>query len=179
MKLKTYLRKMDPNKIVYIGSGNAFIFIGKPEEFLKDANKFDRQLIDYNDDQLKRLKSGLKKCIETPPISRSKQARAKWKTNCQKLEKTIAKRENIALNYIQLLERTIIDVYSHPDTDYEGTMIIIEGNEGGRFWTKAEYDLSVKGIMPKESDEEEESKIIPDEEQYQYTEKLIDVQFYR
>lgn len=160
MKLKTYLRKIDQDRTVYIGSGNAFIFIGKPKEFLKSADKFDKQLTDYNEDQLKKLKAGLNRSMENLRLSRSKQTKNRWKKYCQKFEKRIANRENIAFNYVQLLERTIVDVYSHPDTDYEGTMIIIEGKEGGRFWTKKEYDLFTKGIMPKETDEEEETELI-------------------
>lgn len=133
MTLRELLNVLDPDETVFIGARTNYIFVGKPKEFLKDAESYDedylkqlRKLISNRIDELNSVESDTK----LPPEQREYMINS--------LNRRIERWRRAMKNRIPFLDRPIIDQYEK--TYEEGLAIIIKGTETGDYWTQDEFE---------------------------------------
>lgn len=144
MKLKTYLKKLDNDKIISIGAedGSSYVYIGNANVDLihnvfEDYRKWIKELIPMADKELKDL-------ILNPPVIGVMEKKANVK-NVRKHAirvKTVIQRidnyEKYLGWYVDPLEREIVCIEDRCAED--GIRVIIKGSEKGDFWFKSEFD---------------------------------------
>ena len=45
MKLKDYMKKVDKDMLIYLGTGRSFVFIGYKNEFSKDEEMINKHIV--------------------------------------------------------------------------------------------------------------------------------------
>ena len=115
MKILEYMKKYIPDTVFFVGSGSSFFFIGTALEFEKEAYLIDSEFIKM----LQTKESKLKERAETFPDEYSKDDL------------------DLVSKYTPVKDRKIIETY--PRLQHDGIVIVVTGNENGKYWFKEEY----------------------------------------
>lgn len=130
------------NEILHIGSGAGFIFIGTKKEYDQQIDGVSKHCYDfYKSIPPAKEKSILSAAIEIAKLKRDH----KYKSELVKKAEKISKLYNskiAAEDYIKIFKplrnRKVLEVY--PRIQKDGSCIIVEGIEQGKYWDKSEWD---------------------------------------
>ena len=175
MNLMKRLEKFDDDTELHIGSKSAFFFMGTKNEFYNELYKLNKEWeekmrnsvksaerrytvfketpIDFTKPAYKKVFTGVR-MIE---VEMSKEERKEDKANRLKILKFNAENAKAVYNRFTKFEtREITGVYK---SLYEDSVIVlVEGDECGRFWLKDEWDAYKNGKLIIIDSEEEEDE---------------------
>ena len=179
MRLKSALKELNQDELVYIGSKSAFFFVGYPQDFINKAddisalwlkkyekakNNAYKALITHEEqkppvgvDGFKQIYNVSKRRKENIPVS-YEVLLDQWNKKHKSLQTTYETTCVSLEKFKPFIERTVKEEYRRIDNT--GTVIIIRGNEAGAFWTYNEYlkkqNMSLEELEEEERKEEEE-----------------------
>lgn len=173
MKLKTKIKDLDKKELVYIGSKSGFIFIGYPEDFEKEVDELNTKHLKnfkttlynvgsrYNTLYNNKPNEGKHEIIKVWSNGRCVEKEVdyaflikRWKDKLNQLEETKSRYEEMVDTFRDFRERDVLDCYRNIDNN--GTILIVSGNECGRFWFYSDVLKSKKGIKIESDIEEDE-----------------------
>lgn len=140
-ELECIVKTIDDKTVMHIGSQSSFIFVGNKEAYRKDIEKISKELIGT----AKRLREKNLKYMETlvgklfDPKSGKKEIN---ETQLQGCYENLSGLKKYIQNFKPVMYRRVIDMY--PRIQDDGIIIIIEGEEIGKYWTRKEYDEDKK-----------------------------------
>lgn len=147
-KLSEAVAEMDSETTLHIGSASSFVFVGNKhlynaliEEISEKYHKSFKKLRESSLRKIKRYSDIIKSLdVETEDyLKRVKQIVLKIKN----LSDYVFKLCRILEEFKPMMERTVVDVYERMQGD--GIVIIITGEESGKYWDKDEWDTDHKG----------------------------------
>lgn len=145
-----YLREMEPETILYIGSQSAYFLIGTPEECLNLIDRVSEEYFELFENNVMIAKEKLSGIL--PKIKNIEKAAISGKNNLMEfaqelnrlavMEIQAVKDVSYAVKNVDLFTpmrgREIKDSYVK-EVD-SGIAIIIDGYERGKYWFKSEWD---------------------------------------
>lgn len=177
MRLRSALKELNNDELVYIGSKSAFFFVGHPQEFLEQAdeisNAWHMKFLHFEQNAQKALenhqfikprngKNAIRKIYNVSTrknediVVSYKDLMKEWERRYKSLQKTYDNVKHTVENFKPFLDRTVKDQYRR--IDESGTIIIIRGQEVGQCWTHKDYLTKGKQITIDSSEDEEESE---------------------
>lgn len=150
-ELVTKLLNEHPEDDIYLGSKSGFFFVGKPQELLSQMQDLSFKFQDYFTDCYNEADRMIIKLLNECPADDKKLYRS-WKWVLAKNLETSCRYEDILERFKHLANRQVRDFRYRQDRK-EGRIIVVEGDETGRFWTKDEY---LKGNIPFWDEDDEE-----------------------
>lgn len=142
-ELEYVIKKTDDKTVMYIGGQSSFIFVGNKETYEKDIEKISKRLIEA----AKRLREKNMNYMETlvgklfDPMSGEKEI-SETKIKLKGCYENVNGLKKYIQNFKPVMYRRVIDMY--PRIQNDGIIIIIEGKEIGKYWTRKEYDEEKK-----------------------------------
>lgn len=132
MTLKEFM-KTAPDGEYYLGGkrANAFFWIGTKDQYLEEMSSVSDEMHRALTDAVERCEEDIKKT----------QARLIM------LEGQLKKRKRAAANWTPLKEREVAETYEKTAPGEEGTAVLINGQTGGAYWFREEYEKVRKGKM--------------------------------
>lgn len=173
MRLRSALKELNNDELVYIGSKSAFFFVGHPQDFLEQAdeisNMWHMKFLHFEQNAQKALenhqfikprvgKNVIRKIYNVSTRKNEdivvpyKDLMKEWDKRYESLQKTYNNIQKTVENFKPFLDRTI--KYQYKRIDESGTVIIIRGSEVGQCWTHKDY-LTKGNIITIDSDESE------------------------
>lgn len=158
MKLKTKIKTLNPKELIYIGSKSSYFFIGYPDDFETEIVELNVKHLNTFLTTLKNTENRYSTLLQNKP-DKNQHATIKvwengksidkevdydylikkWYDNIRQLKETIAKYKKLVTTFKDFRERDVLECYRNIDNT--GTIIIVSGQECGRFWT---YDEVLK-----------------------------------
>lgn len=139
LPLDCVVEALPGNTIMHIGSGTNFFFVGTKAEYEARIDSIYKHYRDFYE-RLERIYTDRINGI-------GKSNKYKTKENKDKSLEFYRKAKENALNYLKhglpIRERLVIKVY--PRMQKDGIVIIVEGQEQGKYWDKSEWDREYKG----------------------------------
>lgn len=175
--LKRFLEKLDNERDVYIGSKSAFIFMDKPHTFLENVDKYNKECLERFASTVTKSEATLANLKANKPKKGATQRREVWQNGCKVVKiltyeellqewelKVYRMTQNLKnskaqlKNFISLEEREISQAYK--SIDGNAIIVLVPGNECGRFWLKSEWERYKNGdkVIVIGDDEEEEDE---------------------
>lgn len=119
MKVKDFIKRYKDGTQFFIGSYTSFFFIGTAEELQRDARKIDAGLVLFGNMTLGKRRAN------------ERGGHVTYKNGPDAVQ-------NHPYHYVPIRERQVEE--SYPRCQKDGIVIIVDGIESGRFWTKNEYN---------------------------------------
>ena len=165
MKLKEFIEGIDDEeKMIYIGTGSAWQFIGTKAEYEEHFQTIEDMI--YNNVKQKYFNAGarLKDLYREPipvmsnPIGYAHKLIAVAEA-IYKAKISYDHTKYVYESYLPLKEREIKEEFQ-PDPYLPNEVgLVVYGKEVGKFWFKEEFDRFIKdGVMPDNKDEENEEE---------------------
>lgn len=157
MKLIEFLNtKVEQDEYVYLGAASGYLWIGKPaeviaklpdldEDYIKRINahiKRNERYAGYKEIQIRNVEDNIRKDFEVERQAKVKKVLEREFKKYQNRRDRLAKRLE---NYVPFSEREVEDVYHKCLIAPAGTVVIIEGEELGDYWSLDEV-LSGEGV---------------------------------
>lgn len=167
MKLKEFIDSFeDQDKMIYIGTGNAWQFIGTKAEydryFAEVTERFHGNLKETYEKRREKIKQ-LMDSVPKPCGDASNYAKKLINIGMQILDmKVSVTNAKMALNmFIPFEERDIIETFEK-DPLMPGIGVVLKGKETGKFWLRKEFEAWMRGEgfpkLTEDNDEEEEGE---------------------
>lgn len=137
MTLQSKMQELDPKELVYIGAKSGFLFINYPTNFDAEIGELNRR---YMNSALTTLKNAQ---------NRYNSMRDFGPKLAKRLQQDVQEAAKAVTKFKGFEDRTVIECYRNISNT--GTIIIISGQESGRFWTYDEVLNSNK--LVEEEDE--------------------------
>lgn len=136
MTLADALREIPDDKVLHIGSGTGFLFVGNKDTFEEDEEKISKECRERAIKMMALYMGNIRKA--TCDIGQKRIKLEELKNRVDVIQKLCDKVSEMKDNLIPLSERTVREVY--PRIQGDGVIILIQGTENGRYWYKSEYD---------------------------------------
>lgn len=138
MQLIDFLKTADKGEYIYLGAAYCFLWIAKPDQMIAKLPELDDRFIDGIQAKIQKYSSVAKACAADSMMK-------KW------AQKKIAALSKQIKSYIPLANREIKDAYKRKAVEPLGTIVIIDGEEKGRYWSLDEMEKD-DGKETKEAD---------------------------
>ncbi len=157
MLLKEYVKTLKPEENISIGVCSGFLFIGKPYEFMLDSKSLNNEWKDKLKRSAKRYDYIISSMKKDAPVRENYEDDASfnkvitsWMESFSAQEESQRIANEIYDNFTPFEEREIKEVYRNLDDN--GTIILLNGTEGGGFWFVEEYKDHKQGIFHSEKE---------------------------
>lgn len=155
MTLDEFMKTADKDTDYFVGSTSNFFFIGNPEEYQKVIDQMSIDFVEAVKKQKKASESRLNRLIkhgEPRCLADLEKYIERYYKEKSRLEKLVDIKKEYLKTFVPLRYREIKEVYER-EIHNDGTVVIIEGSEWGKYWDKQEY---VTGIIDFNGDDYEE-----------------------
>lgn len=156
-KLKEVLDNLDPREVVFVGSQSGWFDIAYAGEMRRDgyltnlSEKLYKRCVALRDVSERRFNEQLKAQVNWKEGSTLEQKHEAWKEYAARVKKAysfaVKSRDNVD-GFVPLREREVKEIYERIQGD--GTCIVVDGAEVGRYWVISE---KYPGGMPQYSGE--------------------------
>lgn len=183
MNLKNTLKGLDRDTQVQIGSKSAFFFMGTPDEFFDSVLDLNCDWHEKFTQAAKVAKKKYESMLAQPPEVGKSVFKKVWE-NCRQIIKEFTYEEALAdyEKHLSMLKvnsetadailkrftkfetRKVLEVYKNIDGN--AVIILIEGDECGKFWLRSEWDRYKNGetiVIDSELEDDEEQEEVEDE----------------
>lgn len=152
MKLREYLKTIPSDTFVYLSSGECFFYIGQTP--LKDLPKCDKVYKKYIEAAIKRNTAELryaenrKKRYGAMKAKEQELVNSKFSTefhynaavaDLKRLPKTIERKKAKLKNWVNFLDREVVDTFPRRWIEPLGMIVKIKGREHGCYWSYDEW----------------------------------------
>lgn len=140
MKINEVIQEMDNETILNIGSGSAWFFIGKKEDYEKNIEKISRSYLNNAKEKEKKYREKIREANEA--LSDNKITFDEL-TKMVKRIRTYFPRLKLVEKYIDeftpIKNRDVKSVYDKIKKE-DGICIVVEGTENGKYWDREERE---------------------------------------
>lgn len=142
MTLEQWRQTLEDNTIISVGSQSGYMFIGTLTVYDGEVDEVSREVKAQIEKTLRSTEATVRSVRKALDAGKMRRGDISPESLQKRLDEFTSRREKTAAelrHFKPLRDREVLEVYPRLDPD-DGLCVIIEGDENGAVWCKAEYD---------------------------------------
>lgn len=142
MTLEQWRQTLEDNIIISVGSQSGYMFIGTLAVYDNEADEVSREIKAQIEKTLRSTEATVRSVRKALVAGEMRRGDISPESLQKRLDEFTKRREKTATelrHFKPLRDREVLEVYPRLDPD-DGLCVIVEGDENGAVWCKAEYD---------------------------------------
>lgn len=142
MTLEQWRQTLEDNTIISVGSQSGYMFIGTLAVYDSEADEVSREIKAQIEKTLRSTEATVRSVRKALVAGEMRRGDISPESLQKRLDEFTKRREKTATelrHFKPLRDREVLEVYPRLDPD-NGLCVIVEGDENGAVWCKAEYD---------------------------------------